>query len=89
MWIVLNEWDRINTDIKAFVSNGLFVTSWRTFLSYECVKGGEEYLRLDECRLKMMSVSLGRANHQQKWQTNPKVSEGVAVPLWAEVLLLL
>ena len=75
--------------LKFFVSNGLFMTSWRTFLNYDCVKEGEEYLGLDECRLKMMSVSLGRANHQQKWQTNPKVSEGVAIPLWAEVLLLL
>ena len=44
--------------LKLFVSNGLFVTSWRTFLSYECVKGGEEYLRLDECRLKMMNGEL-------------------------------
>ena len=44
--------------LKLFVSNGLFVTSWRTFLSCDCVKGGEEYLGLDECRLKMMSGEL-------------------------------
>ena len=55
MWAVLSEWDRINTKIEAFVSNGLFVTSWRTFLSCDYVKGGEEYLGLDECRLKKMS----------------------------------
>ena len=41
--------------LKLFVSNGLLVTSWRTFLSNDCVKGGEEYLGLDECRLKMIS----------------------------------
>ena len=44
--------------LKLFVSNGLFVSSWRTFLSYGCVEGCEEYLRLDECRLKMMSGEL-------------------------------
>ena len=44
--------------IRLFVSNGLFVTSWRTFLSCACVKGGEEYLGIDECRLKMMSGEL-------------------------------
>ena len=44
--------------LKLFVSNGLFMTSWRTFLSYDCVKGGEDYLGLDECRLKMMSGEL-------------------------------
>ena len=41
-----------------FVSNGLFVTNWRTFLSCDCVKRGEEYLELDECRVKMMSGEL-------------------------------
>ena len=44
--------------LKFFVSNGLFMTSWRTFLSCDCVMGGEEYLGLDECRLKMMSGEL-------------------------------
>ena len=44
--------------LKLFVSNGLFVPSWRIFLSYDCVKGGEENLGLDERRLKMMSDEL-------------------------------
>ena len=44
--------------LKLFVGNGLLVTSLRTFLSYDCVKGGEEYLGLDECRLKMISGEL-------------------------------
>ena len=44
--------------LKFFVSNGLFVISWRTFLSCDCVKRGEEYLELDECRVKMMSGEL-------------------------------
>ena len=44
--------------LKFFVSNELFMTSWRTFLIYDCVKGGEEYLGLDECRLKMISGEL-------------------------------
>ena len=44
--------------LKLFVSNGLFVSSWRIFLSCDCVKGWEEYLRLDECRMKMMSGEL-------------------------------
>ena len=44
--------------LKLFVSNWLFMTSWRTFLSCVCVKEGEEYLGLDECRLKMMSGEL-------------------------------
>ena len=44
--------------LKLFESNGLFVSSWRTFLSCGCVKGWEEYLGLDECRLKMMSGEL-------------------------------
>ena len=43
---------------KLFVSNGLFVSSWRTFLSCDCVEGWEEYLGLDKCRLKMMSGEL-------------------------------
>ena len=41
--------------LKLFVSNRLFVTSWRTFLSYDCVKGGKECLRLDKCGLQRMS----------------------------------
>ena len=41
--------------LKLFMSNELFVTSCRTFLSCDCVKGGEEYLGLDECRLTILS----------------------------------
>ena len=44
--------------LKLFMSNGLFVTCWRTFLSYDFVKGGEEPLGLDGCRLKMTSNEL-------------------------------
>ena len=44
--------------LKLFMSNGLFVSSWRIFLSCGCVEGWEEYLGLDECRLKMMSGEL-------------------------------
>ena len=44
--------------LKFFVSNGLFVSSWKTFLRCGCVEGWEEYLGLDECRLKMMSGEL-------------------------------
>ena len=40
------------------MSIGLFVTSWKTFMSYNCVKGGKEYLGLDECGLKIMSGEL-------------------------------
>ena len=49
---------RLILRLKLFVSNGLFVTSLRTFLSCNCVKGGEQYLGLDKCRLKMMSGEL-------------------------------
>ena len=41
--------------LNLFMSNGLFVSSWRTFLSCGYVERCEEYLGLDECRLKMMS----------------------------------
>ena len=44
--------------LKLFVSNGLFVSNWRTFLSYGYVEGCKEYLGLDECRLKIMSGEL-------------------------------
>ena len=40
------------------MSNELFVTSLKTFFSCDYVKGGNEYLGLDECRLKMMSSEL-------------------------------
>ena len=44
--------------LRLFVSGGLFMTSWETFMGCDCVKGGKEYLRLDECGLKMMSSEL-------------------------------
>ena len=62
--------------LKLFMSNGLFVTSWRTFLSYECVKGGEEYLRLDECRLKMMSGELRESKPPTKMANEPQSLRG-------------
>ena len=40
------------------MSSGLFVASWETFMSCDCVKGEKEYLRLDECGLKIMSGEL-------------------------------
>ena len=49
---------RLMLKLKLFVSNGLFVTSWKTFMSCDCVRGREEYLGLNECRLKMMSSEL-------------------------------
>ena len=52
--------------LKPFVSNGLFVSSWRTFLSCGCVEGWEEYLGLDECRLKMMNGELKEAKPRAK-----------------------
>ena len=58
MWAILSEWDGINTKIKDFFVSGLFMTSWETFMGYDYVKGGKEYLRLDECGLKMMSGEL-------------------------------
>ena len=44
--------------LKSFVGNGLFVASWKTLISCGSVKGGEEYLGLDECRLKVMDGEL-------------------------------
>ena len=64
----MSEWDRINTEVKALVSGGLFVTNWKTFMSCNCVEGEKEYLRLGECGLRV--VSLRRAKPQAKWQTN-------------------
>ena len=49
---------RLTLRLKFFVSNGLFVSNWRTFLSCGCVERWEEYLGLNECRLKMMSGEL-------------------------------
>ena len=58
MWAVLSGWDRINTEVKASVSSGLFVTNWETFMSCDCVKGMNEYLRLGECGLRGMGFKL-------------------------------
>ena len=44
--------------LRLFVSSGLFVASWETFMSCDCAKEGKEYLRLDECGLKIMSDEL-------------------------------
>ena len=41
MWAILSEWDRINIEVLALVSSGLFVTNWETFMSCDCVEGGE------------------------------------------------
>ena len=49
---------RLTLRLKLFVSNWLFVSSLRTFFNYSCVEGWEEYLELDECRLKMMNGEL-------------------------------
>ena len=58
MWAILSKWDRINIEVKALVSSGLFVTKWETFMSCDCVKGGKEYLRLGDCCLRGMSGEL-------------------------------
>ena len=34
------------------------MTSWKIFMGYDCVKGGKEYMRLDECGLKMISCEI-------------------------------
>ena len=44
--------------LKSFMGNGLFMASWKTFMSCDSVKGGEEYLGLDGCRLKVMDGEL-------------------------------
>ena len=46
---------RLMLRLKLFVSNGLFMTSWKTFMSCNCVEGEKEYLRLGECCLRGMS----------------------------------
>ena len=81
---------RLILRLKIFVSNGLFVTGWRTFLSCDCVKGGEEYLGLDECRLKMMSGELKEAKSPTKMANEPQSLRGGWLSLFsAEVLMLL
>ena len=44
--------------LKSFMGNGLFMASWKTFMSCGSVKGGEEYMRLDGSRLKVMDGEL-------------------------------
>ena len=44
--------------LKSFMGNGLFMAGWKTFMSCGSVKGGEEHLRLNECRLKVMDGEL-------------------------------
>ena len=44
--------------LKSFMGNGLIVASWKKLMSYGSVKGGEEYLGLDGCRLKVMDGEL-------------------------------
>ena len=46
----------------------------------DCVKGGREYLRLDECGLKMMSGELEGSQIMSKIANKLRVSERVAVP---------
>ena len=58
MWAILSEWNRINTEVKALCEWCLFMTSWETFMGCDCVKAGKEYMRLDECGLKMISGEL-------------------------------
>ena len=45
--------------LKFFMSNMLFMTRWKTFMSCGSVKGLEEYLRLDGYWLKMMGGEMG------------------------------
>ena len=44
--------------LKSFMGNKLFVVSWKTLMSYGSVKGGEEYLGLDEFKLMVMGGEL-------------------------------
>ena len=44
--------------LKSFMGNELFVVSWKTLMSCDSVKGGEEYLGLDGYRLKVMDGEL-------------------------------
>ena len=48
----------INTKVKALVNGELSVTNWKTYMSYNCVEGEKEYLRLGDCGLKGMSGEL-------------------------------
>ena len=44
--------------LKLFVSNGLFMASWKTLMSCGSVKGGEECLGSDGYGLKVMDGEL-------------------------------
>ena len=44
--------------LKSFMGNGLFVVSWKTFMSCGSVEGGEEYLGLDGFKLKVIGCEL-------------------------------
>ena len=55
----------------------------------DCVKGGKEYLRLNECGLKMMSDELEESQTMSKVVNKLRVSKKLALPLWAEVCMLL
>ena len=48
-------------------------------MSCGCAEGWEEYLGLDECRLKMMSGELKESQTTSKVVNKPRVTEGVAV----------
>ena len=50
--------------LKSFMGHGLFVVSWKTLMSWGSVKGGEEYLRLDGFKLKVMGGGL-----KESWTT--------------------
>ena len=50
IWVVLSEWDEINSEVKAFCE------LW--FMSCYCVKQKKKCLRLDECGLKGMGSEL-------------------------------
>ena len=50
--------------LKSFMGNKLFVVSWKTLMSYGSVKGGEEYLGLDEFKLMVMGGEL-----KESWTT--------------------
>ena len=44
--------------LSLFMSGGLFITSWETFMGCDYMKGGKEFLKLDKCGVKMMSDKL-------------------------------
>ena len=50
--------------LKSFMGNGLFMVSWKTFMSCGSVKEGEEYLGLDGFKLKVMCGEL-----KESWTT--------------------